>query len=217
MIVYLIVAAVGLFAISKLQQSKSTTAPKTTQTTMPVDHTPAPNRTDISSSNENLASSYLMYKRLGIKWAGEDPTKKTSGGSTGTTAGSGGSFSPPSGGGGAGGGGSLTCPIEGTEIVAVGVSQPKIEKVFETNWVRIKTKNGKELVASHSHLLYTRYGLQRIRMLTIGEAVVTIDGESEITDITTETKRAYKLAIEIPIGHLYWANGILSHNVKKIL
>lgn len=118
-------------------------------------------------------------------------------------------------GGSIGGGGSFSrCPIEGTSIEALGASEVQIELFEEMNWSAIETENGHTLTASSSHLLYTRRGLVPISTLTIDDFVVTKKGESKIALVSTRQKAAKKMSIHIPDGHLYWAGGILSHNLK---
>lgn len=132
-------------------------------------------------------------------------------GSTGGTSGGGSAGS----GGGIGGGGGLSCPIEGTEILALdGAFNYHFED--ESSWISVTTENDLQLTASASHLLYSRRGLVRIENLTKDDFLVTKLGESQVQRIEVSTKLARKLVIEVPSGHLYWANGILSHNLKKV-
>lgn len=113
-----------------------------------------------------------------------------------------------------GGGGSLRCPIEGTIIESLGGSEVQTELIEEMNWSIIETESGHTLTASSSHLLYTRRGLVPISTLTPDDFVVTQKGESKVVIASTRVKAAKKMSIHIPDGHLYWAGGILSHNLK---
>lgn len=111
-----------------------------------------------------------------------------------------------------GGGGGLHCPIEGTPIESLGGSEVQTDLIEETNWSIIETESGHTLTASSSHLLYTRRGLVPIHTLTPDDFVVTKKGESRVVIVSTRQKAAKKMSIHVPDGHLYWADGILSHN-----
>lgn len=110
------------------------------------------------------------------------------------------------------GGGITHCPIEGTSIESLGGSEVQTNLIEEMNWTIIETDSGHTLTASSSHLLYTRRGLVPISTLTPDDFIVTKKGESRIVIVSTRQRAAKKMAIHVPDGHLYWADGILSHN-----
>lgn len=115
-----------------------------------------------------------------------------------------------------GGGTGFHCPIEGTPIESLGGSEVQTDLIEEINWSIIETESGHTLTASSSHLLYTRRGLVPISTLTPDDFVVTKKGESRVVIASTRQKAAKKMAIHVPDGHLYWADGILSHNKALI-
>lgn len=110
--ILIVVIIAGIFVVSKLSQPQQAQKPVTTQTTMHVDNTPAPNKTDLASANENLAASFLLYDKYIRKGFGKQ--QKDVGSSSGgsgevSTVGSG----PASGGGGHGAGGGSGRTLKG--------------------------------------------------------------------------------------------------------
>lgn len=128
---------------------------------------------------------------------------------TAATAASGGS-----GGGGGGGGGSPgNCVMSGTDIVPLGGLPYEIKVYRESNWVRIITESNHDLMCTLDHPLYhAARGLLPAEELTVNDIVITDEGESKIVTVNYFSKHCSKWEIRMPKGHLFWANGFLSHN-----
>lgn len=175
----------------------------------------------LTATSENLLNQlsnlalYLSQLSGGAPQVINPVTGESSGG--GTTSSGGAATGGDAGAGSAGSasqGGGFSCPIEGTEIVVLGGSSMSAPLVDEMEWVIVETQNGKKLSASLSHLLYTRRGLVRLFTVTTEDHLVTDEGESRVSQVRRETRPGRKMHIHIPDGHLYWANGVLSHNNK---
>jgi hypothetical protein len=131
---------------------------------------------------------------------------------------------PPGGGSGAGGGGGgfgggqrfSGCPLKGTRIVPLGSSSPEITEEPNADWVRIRAGEC-TLVASPTHRVYTAAGILALENLRPGMKVVTENGEAAVMEVCFMCFPGTRLRVEIPDGHLYFAGGILSHNVKPVL
>lgn len=124
--------------------------------------------------------------------------------SSGTGGGSGG-------GGGTGGG----CPEVGTRIETLGYSALSREVPWH-EWTRIETESKRFLVAVPKHRIYTHRGIVELEDIQLGDLVVTKSGEERITAKISFFRPSRKLNITVPGGHLYWANGFLSHNTKYL-
>jgi hypothetical protein len=126
-----------------------------------------------------------------------------------------GTITTAGGGGGTGGGGGSGCPLQGTEIIPCGGAEFKATEKEEQFWMHliVEAPHRKfELYASATHNLYTAAGVKRLEFVVPGDMVVTCDGEFPVKSCELKRFIAKKLIIEVPVGHLYFANGILSHN-----
>lgn len=218
-----ILAALGLFAVAKARASTITTQAQTTtgatgaQSTpgifpspareIRVDNSPIPvpptNATTVTDAPENLASAYLVYStilRNKLALAGNGTPFTTPG-------------APSYGGGGSGGGrGSIGCPVEGTEILCLGMSHFESEKFEADTFVTVKAGEY-ELTATPSHKLYTaEKGIVFLGDLRQGDHVITHGGERSVSSVFRFSEKKTALRIHVPESHLYFANGILSHN-----
>jgi hypothetical protein len=120
------------------------------------------------------------------------------------------------GGSGGGGGGGSSCPIDGTQIVPLG-QHAHGTSFLNDEWVTIETDNGCRLTATPSHPVYTdRAGKTPLAEVVEGDFVVTRAGSARVVRVERERFPAQAVRVEMHTGHLYWANGILSHNVKII-
>ena len=149
---------------------------------------------------------YLMEQTL----QGNEPL--TAGYMTAATAAGGGS-----GGGGAGGGGGSHsgCVMSGTEVVPLGNLEYSLEVLQETEWVHLKIEDGRELHCTYDHPLYhARSGKLRADELSEGELVITDVGEQKIIVANFSRRVCSKYRVIMEKGHLFFANGFLSHNVK---
>lgn len=123
---------------------------------------------------------------------------------------SGGSQAPPGPGGGGGGG---KCVMAGTEIDTLGGFEYSTDLEGNTEWIHLKTANGRELYCTYTHELYhATKGKTAADKLTEGDIVITDLGESELVYVHWTTRNCSLWRVRMKQGHLYWANGFLSHN-----
>ena len=123
------------------------------------------------------------------------------------------------GGGGGGGGGSSGsgCVMAGTDIIPIGDISYSIEVLRETEWVHLKIEDGRELYCTYDHPLYDAVdGRVRADMLVPGRLLITDQGEQRLMSTEFHQRICSKHKVHMPTGHLFWANGFLSHNVKPI-
>jgi hypothetical protein len=122
-----------------------------------------------------------------------------------------------SGGGGAGGGGSgfHSCVMSGTDVVPVGDLEYSLQVLPETEWIHLRIEDGRELYCTYDHPLYHAVrGKMNASMFSEGELVITDQGEQKITFAAFHQRVCSKYKVIMPKGHLFWANGFLSHNAK---
>lgn len=142
---------------------------------------------------------------------GSPPVGVNPGGAAGPPP-SGGSGSGTSGGSGAGYG----CVLKGTKITALGFDAQLLE-VPNSEWIVLKLLNGRTLTATPDHPVMTESGKCTLEALSIGSPVITLEGLSEVVSLKRLRHKGIKIKASMKRGHLFWANGILSHNLKKIL
>lgn len=121
-----------------------------------------------------------------------------------------------SGGGGAGGGGGGEhgCVMSGTDIETVGDLGYSLEVLPETQWIHLRTKDY-ELYCTYDHPLYhAAEGKIRADELKKGDLVITAKGEQELLLVEPHQRKCSKYRVHMQEGHLFWANGYCSHNVK---
>ena len=157
------------------------------------------------TTNAVTSSEYLIEQTF----QGNEPL--TNGYMTAATTASG------SGGGGAGGGGKpgSGCVMSGTDIQTLGDLPFEIEVLPETEWVHLRIEDGRELYCTLDHPLYHAVsGKIRAEHLSEGERVITDLGEQRIVKVNRHRRVCSKHKVVMTKGHLYWANGFLSHNAK---
>jgi hypothetical protein len=123
------------------------------------------------------------------------------------------------GGGGAGGGGGSQhgCVMSGTEVISLGEETPTLEVLRETEWVHLRIEDGRELYCTYDHPLYHAVeGRRRADEFSGGELIITDIGEQKILTTSFHRRICSKYRVHLPKGHLYWANGLLSHNFKPL-
>ncbi|KKM66639.1 hypothetical protein LCGC14_1479170 [marine sediment metagenome] len=130
-----------------------------------------------------------------------------------TPAALGGDTSGSGGGGGTGGDIPGGCVLEGTTIFPFS-GDPIIKESEQEEWVEIKLADGRVLIATPKHPVYSDAGKTPLNLISCGEEIITDKGMVAVVEKQTIQNKAIKLAVYIPTGHLYWANGILSHNLK---
>jgi hypothetical protein len=105
------------------------------------------------------------------------------------------------------------CPIVGTKIVPLGVSALS-HKAHNSHWVEIELADGRTLTATPDHPVYTDKGKTQLRSVKVGQEVITDCGMVAVVRKEAKTFEAEKEVVSMTKGHLYHANGILSHNTK---
>lgn len=124
-----------------------------------------------------------------------------------------------SGGGGAGGGGGggHGCVMSGTDIETLGGIPYTIDILKETSWVHLRVENLKELYCTADHpLFHAIEGKKRADEFSEGDLIITDEGEQKIITCEWKKRVCSKWKLHMPKGHLYWANGFLSHNFKPL-
>lgn len=107
------------------------------------------------------------------------------------------------------------CVILGTIIETLGPSPWHQQQSPQNDWVRIFTERGRELIGTPDHPVYTgRAGRTEMRDVRKGDFVVCIEGEEKVMEVKAFQRPGVKVQMFMDWGHLFWANGFLSHNVK---
>ena len=117
------------------------------------------------------------------------------------------------GGGGTGGDVPGGCVLEGTPILSL-CGEPRIRRSDQEEWVEIRLADGRTLIATPKHPVYSDAGKIPLRMVLCGEKIITDTGMVAVVKNRKFKNKATKFIVDFPRGHLYWANGILSHNLK---
>ena len=119
-----------------------------------------------------------------------------------------------SGGGGGGGGGQAGCVLVGTDVATLGDLPHERKELDETYWVQVTLKDGRQLQATRNHPVYSERGKISLATVPIGGKLITDVGLVEVAKKIYILEPGTKWQVIMPKGHLYWANGILSHNLK---
>ncbi len=111
-----------------------------------------------------------------------------------------------------------TCVRLGTHIEPLGSYRPsEIEECIhpQREWIHIESKRGLVLEGTPNHILYhaDKWKL-RMDQFAKGDYVITRFGEDQITEWYPFIRDCSKVQVKMKFGHLFWANGFLSHNVK---
>lgn len=119
------------------------------------------------------------------------------------------------GGGGGGGGGAGHCVMAGTSIEPLGCTDYTVNVRGNSEWVYLKGEDGNQLWCTKDHPLYhAQRGKIEAADLTEGDIVITDKGEQELVLVSWSIRKCSLWEVSMPKGHLFWANGFLSHNVK---
>jgi hypothetical protein len=116
------------------------------------------------------------------------------------------------GGGGTGGGG--FCVMQGTDIEPLGDGEVFKQLHGQTEWIRLQA-GPYSLNCTPDHRVYTEFGLKKAGEITLADRLITVDGLRQVTVAEPFTRSCSKISVHMKSGHLYWANGILSHNMKQ--
>jgi hypothetical protein len=115
-----------------------------------------------------------------------------------------------------GGGGGGFCVMSGTDIEPLYRDWTYETRIHpESKWFRVVSNLGHTLNAVKGHKLYHPDGqLVEIQNLKVGDWLVHRQGDLQVAELTPFIQVCTKWEIMMPKGHLYFANGFLSHNVK---
>lgn len=124
--------------------------------------------------------------------------------------------------GGAGGGGSIgRCVMMGTDIDPLGEidANDMIQTLFpETEWFHLEAQGKKPINCTFNHPLYhADNGKVEAHKFKAGDWAITDSGMAKVTEIYPFKRKCTKVQTAMRYGHLYWANGWLSSNVKAEL
>lgn len=166
--------------------------------------------TTLTDYQTNLASAFNAYANVYLN-------KQVSAGAP-VPAGVPGSAGPGGGsnyfgsGGTGGGHGSIGCPVVGTEIITLGGGPYQSSEFISDEWIEIRAGEFK-LTATPTHELITMKGKIRLSEVSVGDLVITKEGERRVSTLLTHhTSGINAMRIHVPISHMYFADGILSHN-----
>lgn len=121
-------------------------------------------------------------------------------------------------GGGGGGGSGGTCVMSGTDIVPLGGIEYTLKVHGEREWVRLESEDGKVLCCTRNHPLYTENrGRTVADLLMPGDMLIMDSGVRGLKAVDWFTKNCSKHSVHMPNGHLFYANGYLSHNAKPFI
>lgn len=175
---------------------------------------PAPFKITISTNNGAALTVVIILYNYNVAFTGFTTERSSlSSPSTLASAGSSGGGSSSGGGGGfSGGGGFHGCPIVGTKLEPLGGDFKNTE--FENeDWIEVELQEEITLTATSSHLIYTaERGKVSLHHLEIGEHVLGVRGELEVVSKMYFKKKGKATKVHVTNSHLYYANGILSHN-----
>jgi hypothetical protein len=119
-----------------------------------------------------------------------------------------------SGGGGGAGGDEGGCVLVGTTIDTLDDMPFERKELSENYWIRVRLANGAQLQATRNHPVYTDQGKVSLTTVMVGEELITDAGLIRVVAKDYIEESGTKWQVIMPKGHLYWANGILSHNFK---
>lgn len=111
-----------------------------------------------------------------------------------------------------------TCVRLGTHIEPLGSYRPsEIEELIhpQREWIHIESRRGLVLEGTPNHILY-HAEKWKLRMdgFAKGDYAITRFGEDQITEWYPFIRDCSKVQVKMTFGHLFWANGFLSHNAK---
>ena len=115
------------------------------------------------------------------------------------------------------GGGQGQCVMLGTDIEPVGELPFVTRNHPNSEWFRIECKDyPRSLNCTANHPLFSPdKGKQRADVFKRGDWIITDSGERKISEVSRFLRVCTKVEVAMDQGHLFWANGFLSHNVKN--
>lgn len=118
-------------------------------------------------------------------------------------------------GGGYGGSGG-TCIMLGTHVETMGGGEYATEHFPQTDWINLAVDGyPRTLNCTPNHPLYhPERGQMKADQFKVGDWIITEKGERQLAEVRAFIRPCTKVRVRMPVGHLYFANGFLSHNVK---
>ena len=175
---------------------------------------PAPFTITVSTNNGAALQVVIILYNYNVAFTGFQmgnnlPANAAVSGSTGAGSSGSGGGGVSSGGGGSG----LRCPIVGTDITFLRSNTTCEREEFENDvWVEVKCGEF-SLTATLEHPVYSiEKGKVTLDEVALGHFLLTDSGEAEVTSKMYFRKTDKGMKITVPKSHLYYANGILSHN-----
>ena len=106
-------------------------------------------------------------------------------------------------------------PVDGYEILTPGGFKPLAKLMLTEPFAEYKlaTVGGKTLNCADKHIVITEDGREEfVDELFVGQRVQTADG-TDIVEAVNSTGNTHQMYdVEVPDGHVYYADDILSHN-----
>lgn len=87
-----------------------------------------------------------------------------------------------------------------------------INKTVKYLEYQITSESGKKLKCADNHIIITSDDEEIFAKDCLGKYVITDSGIEKITNVVKTTKSKYMYDLELTDNHLYYTNGILSHN-----
>jgi len=111
-----------------------------------------------------------------------------------------------------------TCVRLGTHIEVLGSHGKSDVQEFihpQEKWVHLETDHGLVLECTPNHMLYhEEHGKMEAQLLKEGDNVITRFGVQMLVKSYPFIHGCSKVEVKMKFGHLFWANGFLSHNNK---
>lgn len=111
-----------------------------------------------------------------------------------------------------------TCVKLGSHIEPLGFHLPehwRTHNYRQAEWIFLETESGRNLSCTPNHPLYdAEKGKQRADRFKAGQWIITSSGEEKLKDVHPYLRSCTKVQVDMDHGHLFFANGFLSHNFK---
>jgi len=110
------------------------------------------------------------------------------------------------------------CVRLGTHIEPLGsFGKSEITEIIhpQKDWWHLESDGGLVLECTPNHNMYHAHkGRVEAQTIPVGDKVITRFGEQRITKAYHFIHACNKVEVAMERGHLFWANGFLSHNIK---
>jgi hypothetical protein len=174
---------------------------------------PAPFKITVTTNNGAGVTVVIILYNYNVAFTGFQTGSYLPASATSSSAASGGSGGGTGGGGFSGGGGFRGCPITETDLAPVGNGIFENATFENENWIEVECEGGLGVIATPSHPVYSiERGKVSLHDLEVGEHVLTVHGEREVKSKLYYKDKGTAIKVHVPDSHLYYANGILSHN-----